>query len=185
MDALMTSSAGTVALALVTAWVGYLLGGKQEREKEKRSRNVLAAGELTEPLRELQRLLRRLGRDDVDKAEVVSAFIDWSSAYDNHAHRLPAKWRHLSRSIRDAAGTVFGGVSLVHIRPNLAHLELGEPDGMWQDYADEYLEYAASCLLKWGDSSKSAPTDLMTYEAWLVSTGRREPYGHNRHEPDV
>lgn len=50
---------------------------------------------------------------------------------------------------------------------------------MWQDFADEYLDYAARSILLWGDSSKDAPKQLMTYEEWLVRTGRREPWGTN------
>lgn len=180
MYEVVVSSAGTVALALVTGGVGYLFGVRRERDKERRDRNLVAAAQLTAPLRELQRLLRWLGREPVETSEVTAAFISWSTAYDAQGHRLPRRWRHVARSVRDAAGTVFGGVSLVHIRPDTAHLELGEPDGMWQDYADEYLGYAARSILEWGDSSRDAPKELMSYEAWLVRTGRREPYGSNR-----
>jgi hypothetical protein len=179
MNDLAISWAGGTGLALVTGWVGYLSGVRQERAKERRDRNFTAAAELTGPLRELQRLLRWLGREEFEKSELTAAFISWSKAYDDQGHRLPREWRHVARSVRDAAGTVFGGVSLVHIRPDTAHLGLGELDGMWQDFADEYLGYVARCILEWGDSSREAPKDLMTYGAWLVRTGRRETPGTN------
>ena len=174
---LVASSAGGAVLALATAWSGYAFGARQEREKERRGRCLTAAQELVAPLRILQRLIRRFGREDVAHEEVAGAFQDWFAAHDSHAHRLPQEWRHLNRSIRDATGTVFGGVSFVDIRPDARDLDLAEPDHMWQDYADEYLEYVAKSILRWGDSSKDAPKLLMTYEEWLVRTGRREPWG--------
>lgn len=171
------SLVAAAALALVTGWLGYMFGARQEREKERRARSVTAAAELVGPLRELQRLLRWFGRGDVATNEVTNAFAVWSKAYDNHGHRLPREWRHLARSVRDGAGTVFGGVSLVHIRPDSTQLPLAKPDAMWQDYADEYLEYAARCVLNWGDASREAPKDLMTYDVWMVRTDRQEPHG--------
>jgi hypothetical protein len=177
MSATAISGVGAAALAAVSAWLGYIFGVRQERDKERRARNFTAAAELVGPLRELQRLLRRFGREEVAKNEVTDAFTSWANAYDNHGHRLPREWHHLSRSVRDAAGTVFGGVSLVHIRPDAAQLELAEPDGMWQDFADEYLDYAARWVLEWGDASREAPKGLMTYQAWLVRTERCAPDG--------
>ena len=167
------------ALALLTGWLGYLFGARQEREKERRSRDFTAATELVSPLRELQRLLRWFGREEITKNEVASAFLAWSKVYDDHGHRLPRKWRHMDRSVRAAAGTVFGGVSFVHIRPESSRMDLGAPDAMWQDYADDYIEYVAASILSWGDSGREAAKELMTYDAWLVRTERREPYGQN------
>jgi hypothetical protein len=168
MHDLAISWLGGAVLALVTGGVGYALGVRRERDKERRDRNFAAAAELTQPLRELQRLLRWLGRESFEQNEVSAAFVSWSKAYDANGHRLPREWRHVARSVRDAAGTVFGGVALVHIRPGTAHLAPGEPDGMWQDFADEYLEYVARSILEWGDSSRQAPKELNTYEDWLV-----------------
>ena len=167
---------GASALALLSGWLGYLFGVRQEREKERRSRNFMAAAELVAPLREFQRLLRRFGREEVDKDEVTNAFLTWSRAYDRHGHRLPRAWRHLARSVRVATGTAFGGVSLVHIRPESGRLGLAEPDAVWQDFADDYLEYAAARILVWGDSSREAPSDLTDYDAWLVRTERCGPH---------
>ena len=172
----MVSSVGASALALLTGWLGYVFGVRQEREKERRSRNFMAAAELVAPLREFQRLLRRFGRDEVDKDAVTDAFLAWSRAYDDHGHRLPRAWRHVARSVRAATGTAFGGVSLVHIRPESGRLGLTEPDAMWQDFADDYLEYAAARILFWGDSGREAPNDLTDYDAWLVRTERWEPH---------
>jgi hypothetical protein len=173
------SSAGAVALALITGWLGYMFGMRQERERERRARVFAAAAELTVPLRELQRLLRSFGRVDVEKGELTSAVLGWAKAYDDHGHRLPRDWRHVAHSVRDAVGTALGGGTLVHIRPDTADADLGDPDAMWQDFADEYLDYVARCVLEWGDASRTTPKDLMTYEEWLVRTGRREPYGSN------
>lgn len=175
----MADWAGAAALALVTGWFGYVFGARQEREKERRQRDLTAGAELVAPLRELQRLLRWFGREEITKNEVAEAFLAWSKVYDDHGHRLPRKWRHVDRSVRAAAGTVFGGVSFVHIRPDSSRMDLGDPDFMWQDYADDFIAYAAACILAWGDSSPEAPKELMTYDAWLVRTERREPCGQN------
>ncbi|NYD40064.1 hypothetical protein [Nocardioides panaciterrulae] len=179
MYELVASSAGGALVALATTWSGYAFGVRQERDKEGRGRRFTAAADLVAPLRVLQRLVRRFGREDVARDEVADAFQHWFAAYDDHGHRLPQEWRHLSRSVRDATGTVFGGVSFVDLRPDARELDLAEPDGMWQDYADEYLDYAARSILRWGDSGKDTPKQLMTYEEWLVRTGRREPWGSN------
>src|SRR5665647_3589530 len=56
---------GAAALALLTGWLGYLFGARQEREKERRSRDFTAATDLVTPLRELQRLLRWFGREEI------------------------------------------------------------------------------------------------------------------------
>lgn len=47
---------------------------------------------------------------------------------------------------------------------------------MWQEYAHDYLDHVASSILRWGDSSKDAPKTLLTYEEWLVRTGRRRSW---------
>ena len=175
------SMGGALGLAFATGWFGYAFGTRQEREKERRGRRFAAAAELVSPLREVQRLLRLLGRGDTSSEDVAEAFLVWSHAFNNQGHRLPDSWRHIARSFRDASGTVFGGVSLVHISPATTELELPKPDVMWQDCADDYLDYTANAILRWGDSSRDAPKDLMTYEAWLVRTGRRETDGSNGH----
>lgn len=51
-----------------------------------------------------------------------------------------------------------------------------EPDVMWQDCAGGYT---ANAILRWGDSSRDRPKDLVTYEAWLIRTERRDAYGSN------
>lgn len=180
MNELVASSAGAIVLALVTGWIGYAFGVRQERNKERRSRHFAAAAELVAPLRALQRLLRRFGLEDLGRDEVADGFRRWFAALDDHGHRLPQDWRHLGRSVRDATGTVFGGVSFVDIRPDAKDEELPQPDAMWQDYADEYLDHAARSVLSWGDSSREAPKRLMTYDAWLVRTDRQEPLEASR-----
>jgi hypothetical protein len=180
MDGMAIEWVGAAALAVLTGWQGYLFGVRQERDKERRARDFTAATELVAPLRELQRLLRRFGREQMSKDEVASAFLGWSTAFDQHGHRLPRQWQHVDRSVRAAAGTVFGGISLIHIRPDSNRMDLGEPDAMWQDYADDYLGYIARCILNWGDTARDLPKVVANYDVWLVQTERREPFGQNR-----
>lgn len=169
--------------ALVSGGVGYTLGVRRERDAERRIRDHEAALALVKPLRELQRLLRTHGRDSVAKEEVATAFQAWAQAYDGHRHRLPLQWRRVNRSVRDAAGTVFGGVSLIHIRPDSKDFDLGEPDEMWQDFADDYIDYIAASILTWGDSSREPSKQVLGYDDWLVKTERREPLSKRRSQP--
>lgn len=150
-------------------------------DHEKRERALAAAESLVAPLRVLQSLIRRLGRTPVTREGVAVAFERWFSAYDEYGHRLPLQWRHLPRSVRDAAGTVFGGIAFVDLRPDSRDLELADPDWMWQDFADDYLEYCAAVILRWGESSLKKPAHLNDYERWLVATERREAIGRLPH----
>lgn len=50
---------------------------------------------------------------------------------------------------------------------------------MWQDSADDYLDYVARCILNWGDSAREASNGVLNYGLWLVQTERREPIGQN------
>ena len=63
--------------------------------------------------------------------------------------------------------------------------ELADPDPMWQDYADDYLDYVTDRLLRWGDSSTFRSKRLLSYEDWLVRTGRREPFGESHSKTHV
>lgn len=182
MNAIAVTVLGGGVVSTFAGWLGYLFGVRQERSSEERARRLVAAETLTKPLRELQGLLRSHGLNEVGPLhgdEVSAAFSSWSIAWDAHGHRLPESWRHLSHSVLDAAGTVFGGVARVHTHPDMAMFPLGEPDNMWQQYADDYFDYVASNTLLWGDSSPDAPNRLLSYEEWLVKSGRREAWGHN------
>lgn len=68
---------GAAAPAVLTGWLGYLFGARQERDKERRARDFTATIELVAPLRELQRLLRWFGRGQISRDEVASAFLTW------------------------------------------------------------------------------------------------------------
>ncbi|MEO7423051.1 MAG: hypothetical protein ABIU87_11720 [Ornithinibacter sp.] len=177
MNEIVLSLVSVAFGALVSGGVGYTLGVRRERDAERRIREREAALALVKPLRELQRLLRSHGRDSVAKEEAASAFLAWAQAYDDHGRRLPLQWRRMNRSVRDAAGTVFGGVSLIHLRPDIKHFDLGEPDEMWQDFADDYI---AASILIWGDSSREPSKQVLGYDDWLVKTDRREPLSKRR-----
>lgn len=180
MNEILLSLVAVAVGSLVSAWAGYTFGVRREGDAERRMRDREAAMSLVEPLRVLQRLLRTHGRDSVTKDEVASAFLAWAQACDDHGHRLPLQWRRVIRSVRDAAGTVFGGVSLIHLRPESRHFDLGEPDEMWQDFADDYIEYIAASILTWGDSSREASKRVLGFDDWLVKTERREPLTKRR-----
>lgn len=74
MDGIAIEWVGAAILVVLTGWQAYLFGVRQERAKELRARDFVAATELVAPLRELQRLLRCFGREQMSKDEVASAF---------------------------------------------------------------------------------------------------------------
>lgn len=161
----------------ISAWFAYFFAGRQSRKQEQRGQRMLAAADLAQPLRDLRTLVRKHGRVSIEDGEVASAFESWFEAADRHQHRLPDEWRHVARSVRASAGTVFGAVSFVDIRPDTALEPLENPDALWQDFADDYIGYVLDRLVRWGDSSRSGPADLLQFDPWLVRTGRLEPTG--------
>lgn len=94
--------------------------------------------------------------------------------------RTPASPRMEARDskCRAAAGTV-GAVSFVDIRPDAAAEPLEEPDGLWQDFADDYIGYVLDRIMRWGDASESGGSELLPFDPWLVRTGRQETMGRN------
>lgn len=162
---------------VVAELVGHSLSGRSERAKHVREDRRAIAAELVAPVRELQSLLRRYGVEDVGREEVQAACENWSLALEGQGHRLPWEWRHVPRNVKEAVGTVFGGVAYIHTDPNATKMEFGEPHEMWQEFAVDYLEVVAVKLLKWGDSVRGVSIVEEHYDAWLARTGRRDPYG--------
>lgn len=177
MSALVTGWLGSTASGLIAELFGHLLSTKSDRVKEVRECRKAAASELVAPMREFQSLLRRYGNEDVARDEIETACKDWAVALDAVRHRLPREWRHVPRNVQEAVGTVFGGVAFIHADPGTKKMTLGEPDVMWQEFADCYLEDVAARLLKWGDSISDVGIVEEHYDSWLARTGRREPYG--------
>lgn len=175
MDPFTEILARTVVPVIAASWLTYTFTDRAQRLREGRAQNLAAVVELTAGMRRFQLCLRAFGREYVDRADVEACFRDWAAAVDCHRHLLPAGWRHLPHSVRDATGTVFGGVSLVHVRPDAGGLGLCHPDAVWQDYADEYLDYAVACLQRWSHPIHRSPKVLVSYDDWLRSTGRTAP----------
>lgn len=176
----LTEIAATTVPALVAAWATYRLGRFQGREDKTLARRQTASAELSEPLREMRRLVRRHGRVEIGETEVPTAFTTWFDAFDRHHTRLPDTWQHLGRSIRFAVGTVFGTSSFIDLRPDVDTYPLDEADSLWQTFADDYLGYALDKLTRWSDDEPGATKNLLDYDTWLVRTGRRDPLGQNQ-----
>ena len=164
----------------IAAWLSFIFAGRQTRKQEERGQRRLSAADLAQPLRDLRTLVRKHGRMDIEPSEVSAAFQSWFEAVDRHQHRLPDGWRHISRSVRAAAGTVFGAVSFVDIRPDAVLEPLEDPDGLWQDFVDDYIGYVLDRIMRWGDSSESGRGELLQFDPWLVRTERRQPIGMNQ-----
>jgi hypothetical protein len=173
----LTTFAFSTAVTVVGAWTVYYFTRRQSLAAEQRTRVLAAAVDLAQPLRELQMLMRSQGRVEVDQVEVADAFSRWGQGLDRQQHRLPDDWRHLRRSVLDAAGTVFGPVAFAHIRPDAAEHPIVEPDFMWQDFGDDYIDYVLDALLGWGDTQDRRK--MLSFDRWLVHTDRRRPVGEN------
>ena len=165
------------AVAVISSWTVYRFTRRQSLDAESRTKNLAAASDLAQPLRDLQALMRGQGRVPVSQGEVAGAVSRWGQALDRQEHRLPDDWRHIRRSVLAAVGTVFGAVAFVHIRPDTADYPLEQPDFVWQDFGDEYIDYVLDALLRWGDSQ--GRRTIQQFDPWLVSTGRRRPIGQN------
>lgn len=177
MSALLAGWAGSTTSGVIAELVGHSLSERSDRAKHVREGRKTIAAELVAPLRELQCLLRRYGVEDVGREEVQTVCENWSLAIEDQGHRLPWEWRHVPRNVKEAVGTVFGGVAYIHADPGAKNMEFGEPHAMWQEFAVDYLEDVAVKLLKWGDSVRGVSIVEEHYDAWLARTGRRDPYG--------
>jgi hypothetical protein len=146
----LTTFASSTGVTVVGAWTVYHFTKRQALAAEQRTRALAAAADLAQALRELQMLMRKQGRVEVDQREVADAFSRWGQALDRQQHRLPDDWRHLRRSVLAAAGTVFGGIAFTHLRPDAADPPLEEPDFLWQDFGDDYIDYVLDERPRWG-----------------------------------
>ena len=173
MELLISVLPGVLS-GLVGSYAGYRLSGRASRAAESRAICREAAADLSAPLRDLRSMTRRWGRVEVAQAEVGSAVLAWSEAFDRQGHRLPVEWRHAGRSVRAAVGEVFGGVVMADLRPDMAGYPLADPDFKWQDFADDYLTYVLDAVVRWGDGERSARR-LRDFDSWLKTTGRRDP----------
>lgn len=115
MSALLTSWAGSTASGVMAKLVGHTLSKSSERVKEIRAGRKSTAADLVAPLRELQRLLRRYGVEDVGREE--TACDNWWVTLEGQGHRLPRELRYVPRNVKEAVGTVFGGVVYIHTFP--------------------------------------------------------------------
>lgn len=157
--------------ALLGSYAGYRLTAQASRSAMKQAIRREAAADLSAPIRDLRSMSRRWGRVELAKDEVSSAIVAWSEASDRQSHRLPAKWKHIGRSVRAATGEVFGGVVLADLRPEMATYPLADPNYKWQDFADDYLTYVLDGVVRWGDGDNSIK-DLRSFDSWLRVTGR-------------
>ena len=171
---LLTSVLPGLLSGLVGSYVGYRLSARASRAAESRAIRREAAADLSAPIRDLRSVTRRWGRVAVAQAEVGSAVLAWSEAFDRQGPRLPVEWRHADRSVRAAMGEVFGGVVMADLRPDMAASSLADPDFTWQDFADDYLTHVLDAVVRWGDGERSARR-LQDFDSWIKATGRRDP----------
>jgi hypothetical protein len=166
-------AAGPVT-AILAVWLTYRFSSRQVSSDAVRAERTTAASDLYGPLRELQSLLRKHGRLPVSESEAASAFRSFFDAYARHRHRLPNGWLHLSRSIREAAGTALGAVAFVDLDPTAEFVKLAKPDGQWRDYGDDYIDYVVDRIMRWAGSGLPKAQELLAFDPWLARTGRRD-----------
>lgn len=170
MDLLPAVLSGMIS-AVLGSYTGYRFTARASRAATRVSIRREAAADLSAPIRDLRGMSRRWGRVELAQEEVSSAIVAWSGAFDRQYHRLPAGWKHIGRSVRAAAGEVFGGVVQAALRPDMASYPLADPDYKWQDFADDYLTYVLDVIVRWGDGDNSIK-DLLNFDSWLQATGR-------------
>lgn len=161
--------------AVIASWLTYRFGSRQARSDGQRMIRASVASDLYVPLRELQSVLRKHGRVAISVADVAYAFRSFFDAFDRERHRLPDDWAHLGKNVRAAAGTALGGVSFVDLDPSAEFCELAEPNNKWRDFADDYIDYVVHRLMCWGDSRSATKADLLSFDPWLLRTGRVDP----------
>lgn len=172
---LVTACVVAVITASLTPW----FTSRAERKRELRERNRAASLDLAASLRDLRTLLRRRGHLPVSSREVSNAVGAWTEAWDRQKHLVPATYSSAGSSVRAAVGEVFGAVALVDLRPDLADYPLAEPDFMWQDFGASYIDYVLDALVRWGDVTAETRKQIVSFDRWLVSTGRRNHVGQN------
>lgn len=172
MDLISASAPGVLA-ALAGTYAAYFFAMRGTRDTELQATRREASADLAAPIRDLRTMTRRRGRVDVTSAEVSSAVLAWTEAFDRQGHRLPQDWQHVGRSVRAATGEVFGGVVMADLSPDMAEYPLAAPEVRWQDYADDYLTYVVDAIVRWGDGQRRS-RPLENFDRWLQLTGRRE-----------
>ena len=173
MEIAFVSAASAVALTGWGALVGHWFGERRARSETKRLQASAAAAALVAALRVLQRLTRQhSARMPINAAIVGQAIAELGEVDDRHRHRLPIGMRHVSRSVLDAVGTVFGAVAFAHIRPDTAEfpLEHHTPCGATSPTTTSTSPPTTST----GGATASMLSEFMNYDKWLIKTGRRQ-----------
>ena len=152
--AVLAGAFAGVGTSVTAAVINHRFALRQDVDRERGQVHREAASDLTAALRELRAPLTRLGRVDLPQSEVARAFLSWVTAFDRHEHLLPSDWPHLGSSVRAAVGTVFGAVTLAHVRPDLEHYPLADADFVWQDNAHSYLDYLVDRVSRWGNAER-------------------------------
>lgn len=171
----LVSAAAPAVPAVIAAWATYRFGRAQGRLDQDHARREEAATEFTERLLELRRLVRSHGWVELGEGEVPDAFAAWCDAFDRQCTRLPDSWQRPERSVRAAAGEVFGAAVFIDRRSDVT-IPLGEPGLVWQGFADEYFTYCLDALALWADDDPRALKELLVYDTWLARTSRHEPF---------
>lgn len=172
---LITACVVAVTTASLTPW----FTSRAEGKRDLRERNRGAAVDLAAALRDLRTLLRRRGHLPVSPREVSNAVGAWTEAWDRQKHLVPATYGSAGSSVRAAVGELFGAVALVDLRPDLADYPLADPDFMWQDFGACYIDHVLDALVRWGDGTTETRKKILSFDQWLVKSGRRNPVGQN------
>ncbi|WP_162802881.1 hypothetical protein [Ornithinimicrobium avium] len=147
--------------------VGYVASGRRARQSEARAARSAAVTELRVALRALRDVARRWGRSPgVLDEDVRAAVTEWDQVLELHRHRLPHEMSAALRSVRSAAGEVFGISVLAYVLPQFEEAPLVERDETWQDLLVEYVGYVLAHLGRWGDGDHRAGSDVLDFDRW-------------------
>lgn len=132
------------------------------------------ANVLIQRLAELKGLLREAEHTRDVKVWHVSIEATYD-AFDDARHRLPARLRHLKRSIRYAIGEATALSFVDYWRSGDDENDTMAPyNYRWTTYAIEYVEMAADSLRRWRDSDQRVADKVRApdFDDWLRESGR-------------
>lgn len=162
------SAAGSVSAALVSA--------RGSESQLRWSRRHASATALIHSLLPIDRLLRQWG--------ITTDIEAWSTAVTvcmatlkAERSAMPRQWAHLEGSVRAALNEATGLGHADRISVDDCR-EYFNPDGMWIDFAADYLSLALAGVGSWREESSTrgaASVGIPSFDRWLQETGRYFP----------
>lgn len=164
------------AISAVASVSGAIISGRLTESETRWARRRASSERLVSSLMPLRRLL--VGRhSNPDVAEWKSVFTAAVHAAQIEQYTVPASWRRLEQSLREAIACAVG----LGVADRMCVHECEDdfrPDGTWTLFAVDYLDYVMQRIARWGDESntrRARKSELADFGAWLARSGRYAP----------